>query len=558
MTEFTNTESPLDMFYQWESKKPEAVYLRQPVDQIWHDYSWQEVGDQARRIAAALQGLGMKAGERVSFLSKNCAHWVIADLATMMSGYSSAPAFTSMTGEDVRYILDHSGAKVMFVGETENWDLVRKALPADIKVIALPFADVPGADYRWDTLLDEYEPLSGNPARAATDEITTIYTSGSTGLPKGVVYNFEAAGHIVKNLGQTFRMEEGDRLISYLPLAHGFERAAIDFMSMYAGCSIGFNEGQATFTADMQTVQPTFFQCVPRLWSKFQEAILAKFGGQEALDAALADPVAAAAVKTQIKQSLGLADGRILTTGSAPTPLPLHAWYEALDMPLCELYGQSEILSGTSNLPWDRKPGTLGKPTCNTQLKIADNGEILIKADAVMSGYLNEPEKTADTLIDGWIYTGDQGEIDEDGFLKITGRVKEIFKGAKGKYVAPLPIESYFSSNKYLEQMCVMGNGLPQTVLLVQLSAQGKEMDIEKLESELQRQTLEVNADLDSHAKIASVIVSAQDWNSENGLVTHTMKIKRAALEKHYGSLAELAFTNGASIKAPLVIFEGA
>jgi long-subunit acyl-CoA synthetase (AMP-forming) len=387
MTEFTNTESPLDMFYHWESKKPDAVYLRQPVDQVWNDYSWQEVGAQARRIAAALQDLGINAGERVSILSKNCAHWVIADLATMMSGGSTAPVFTTMTAKDVRYILDHSGAKILFVGETQNWDLVRKELPDDIKVIALPFADVPGADYSWDTLLAEYE---------------------------------------------------------------------------------------------------------------------------------------------------------------------------ALDMPLCELYGQSEVLSGTSNLPWDRKSGTLGKPTCNTYLKIADNGEILIKAKAVMTGYLNEPEKTADTLIDGWVHTGDKGEIDEDGFLKITGRIKEIFKGTKGKYVAPLPIESSFSTNRYLEQMCLMGNGLAQTVLLVQLSAQGKEMDIEKLESELRRQTLEVNADLDSHAKIASVIISAQDWSAENGLVTHTMKINRSALEKHYSSLAEMAFSNGASIKAPLVIFEGA
>ena len=556
MNEFTSTESPLDMFYHWESSKPEEVYLRQPVDQVWHEFSWRDVGEQARRMASALQSIGLKAGDRVSILSKNCAHWVIADLATMMSGGSSAPVFTSMTGQDVHYILEHSGARVLFVGQTENWDEVRAALPADMKIIALPFAEVAGADYSWDNLIAAHEPLAGTPTRSGSDEITTIYTSGSTGLPKGVVYSFEGAGHIVRNLGQTFRMVEEDRLISYLPLAHGFERAAIDFMSMYAGCTIGFNENQATFSADMQTVQPTFFQCVPRLWSKFQEAVLKKFGGQAELDAMLADPDRAAMVRAQIKQSLGLAEGRILTTGSAPTPLPLHAWYEALDMPLCELYGQSEVLSGTSNLPWDRKPGTLGKPTRNTELRIADNGEILIKAKAVMTGYLHEPDKSAETLVDGWIHTGDKGEIDEDGFLKITGRVKEIFKGAKGKYVAPLPIESRFSAHKDLDQMCLVGNGLPQTVLLVQLSDIGKGSDRESLEAELSRVTVEVNAELDSHTRIACVIVSGQDWSSENGLITHTMKIKRAALEKHYAALAEKAFSSGASVKTPLVMFE--
>lgn len=558
MTIFSSTESPLDMFYHWEAAKPEAIYLRQPVDQVWRDYSWAEVGQEARQIAAALQAMGMATGERVSILSKNCAHWVIADLATMMSGCSSAPAFTSMTGDDVRYILDHSASKMLFVGDTENWDQVRAVLPDHVKVISLPHADVPGADYSWDELLANHEPLPGNPKRASSDEITTIYTSGSTGLPKGVVYSFEGAGHIVRNLGQTFRMTEEDRLISYLPLAHGFERAAIDFMSMYAGCTIGFNESQGTFSADMHTVRPTVFQCVPRLWNKFQEAVRANLGGQGALDTLLADPAKAEATKERIKQTLGLDAGRLLMTGSAPTPLPLHDWYEALDMPLCELYGQSEVLSGTSNLPWDRKPGTLGKPTLNTQLKIADNGEILIKARAVMTGYLHEPEKTAETLVDGWIHTGDKGEIDEDGFLKITGRVKEIFKTTKGKYVAPLPIESMLSSNVNLEQLCLMGNGLPQTVLVVQLSAQGKEADGRALDSQLCRQILEVNAALDSHARIACVILSDKDWSAANGLATHTFKIKRAALENQYASLAESAFSSTASITAPLVIREGA
>ncbi|MEH6588559.1 MAG: AMP-binding protein [Halioglobus sp.] len=556
MTHFTSSESPLDMFYHWERTKPDAVYLRQPVDQVWRDYSWSEVGNQARKIAAALQSMGLKRGQRVSILSKNCAHWLMADLATMMSGCSSAPIFTSMTAEDAQYIIDHSDSQLLFVGQTDNWDQLRHALPEHVRVVALPFADVPGADFSWNDLLTNNEPLPGCPSRHGTDEITTIYTSGSTGLPKGVVYSFDGAGNIVRNLGQTFRMSEQDRFISYLPLAHGFERAAIDFMSMYAGCTIGFNESQSTFSADMQSVRPTFFQCVPRLWCKFQEAVLAGMGGAGSLEKLLADPATAESTKMRIKQNLGLDKARVLTTGSAPTPLPLHAWYESLDMPLCELYGQSEVLSGTSNLPWDRKPGTLGKPTMNTELKIGEDGEILIRADAVMVGYLHEPEKTAQTLIDGWIHTGDKGAIDEDGFLKITGRLKEIFKTAKGKYVAPLPIESLFSSNIHLEQMCLMGNGLPQTVLLVQLSVRGKELDRDEVKVSLTEQVLAINTKLEGHEKIAAVVVSDRDWSSENGLVTHTMKIKRAALEKHYSSQAEQVFVLGASAAAPLVVQE--
>jgi len=548
--------TPLEMFYHWEARKPDTVYLRQPVEQVWHDYSWQEVGEQARRIAAAVQALGLAPGDRVSIISKNCAHWVIADLATMMSGCASSPAFTSMSASDVLYILEHSDVKAMFVGQADNWQAVREVLPGHIKVIALPFAEVPGADYAWDDLLAGHAPLPGKPQRELNDELTTVYTSGSTGKPKGVVYDFEGAGHVARNLGQTFQMEEHDRLISYLPLAHGFERAAVDFMSMYAGCSIGFNESQSTFSTDMREVRPTVFQCVPRLWTKFQEGIVAKFDGQEKLDEQLSDPATAESTKTTIRQALGLDAGRILLTGSAPTPLPLHAWYDALEMPLCEIYGQSEILSGTCNLPWERKTGTLGKPTCNTEIRIADNGEILIKAKSMMTGYLHQPEKTAETLIDGWIHTGDKGEIDEDGFLKVTGRVKEIFKTAKGKYVAPVPIEGGFVANPHLEQVCLVGSGLPQTVLLVELSAEGLAADRRTLEEKLCADIGQLNETLGSHARIACALVSKDAWTSENGLVTHTLKIKRSSIEKRYHELAEKSFSHGASLKEPAVLWE--
>ena len=556
MSDIAQANTPLEMFYHWEATKPDAVYLRQPIEQLWHDYSWREVGQQARRIAAALRSMGLGSGDRICILSKNCAHWLIADLATMMSGCSSAPAFTSMTAHDVLYILEHSGSKIMFVGQTDNCQEVMEVVPDHVKVIALPHTNIPEADYQWDDLLANHAPLPGNPQRDGTDEITTIYTSGSTGLPKGVVYNFEGAGHIVRNLGHSFRMVEEDRLISYLPLAHGFERGAVDFMSMYAGCTVGFNESQATFAADMREVRPTVFQCVPRLWTKFQEGVMAKFGGQETLDALLSDPARAEPTKDRIKQALGLDAGRILLTGSAPTPLPLHTWYDALDMPLCEIYGQSEVLSGTCNLPWDRKPGTLGKPTWKNEIRITDIGEILIKAKAIMTGYLHEPGKTAETLVDGWIHTGDKGEIDEDGFLKVTGRVKEIFKTAKGKYVAPVPIEGLFVANSHLDQVCLMGNGLPQTLLLVQLSAEGQAADASAVEERLREEIQSVNADLDSHARIACALIVKDEWNSTNGLVTHTMKIKRSAIEERYGKLAEDAFAEVVSVNDPLVIWE--
>ncbi|GAA5317311.1 MAG: AMP-binding protein [Candidatus Pelagadaptatus aseana] len=556
MTNNTVAQTPLDCFYYWESTKPDAVYLSQPTAGQWCDYSWGEVGQQARKAAACLQAMGIKQGERVCILSKNCAHWMIADLAIMMSGGASAPAFTSMSADDVLYILEHSGSKVLIVGETDNWDQIKDCLPEGLAVISLPGMDIPQADIGWAQLLENFEPVSGNPARALDDELTTIYTSGSTGKPKGVMYDFEGAYHVALNLGDTYRMTEDDIMISYLPMAHGFERAVVDWMSLLAGYRVGFNESLTTFAEDMKQVRPTVFQCVPRLWTKFQEGVVAKFGGQDILSGKLADSEQSDAIKLAIKQGLGLDRARLCLTGSAPTPMPLHQWYEALDMPQCEIYGQSEVLSGTSNLPWDRKAGTLGKPTCHTDIKISDIGEILIRARAMMTGYLNEPEKTAETLIDGWIHTGDKGEIDADGFLRITGRIKEIFKTAKGKYVAPVPIEGHFVSNPYIEQVCLIGNGLPQTVLTLQLSEIGKNAAREVVAAEIGKQVVAVNESLGAHEKMAGIVISAQDWSSANGRVTHTMKIKRQPIEQYFQPLAEGVFAESSTAAHPAVIWE--
>lgn len=555
MASIDESATLLDMFYHWERQKPDATYLMQPRQQVWSEYSWRQVGEQARRMAAALRAMGLKPTDRVSILSRNCAEWLIADLAIMMGGYSSAPVFTTMSAADVHYCLSHSGSKALFVGQAENWGPVSEALPEGMRIIAMPYAEVREAQHQWQDLLEQHAPLAGNPERALDDEVTTIFTSGSTGQPKGVVYSFAGAGHIVRNIAQTYRLEESDCFISYLPLAHGFERGVVAFTSLYTGSTIGFNEEQATFADDMRTVRPTFFQCVPRLWSKFQQSLLEGFGGQRTLDAMLADPATADATQKRIREALGLDRARVLTTGSAPTAPALHAWYEALDMPLCEIYGQTEVLSGTCNLPWARKPGTLGRPMANTEVRITAEGEVLIRALARMQSYLHEPQKTADTLIDGWIHTGDRGELDDEGFLRLTGRIKEQFKTAKGKYVAPLPIESRFSTNLNLEQLCLIGAGLAQTVLLAQLSEQGRTADPAILELDLSRFIAEVNQGLDKHARIAALLLTECDWSPANGLATHTLKIKRSALEARYRHLAEAALSGAVSTAEPRVIW---
>ncbi len=524
-------KTPLEMFYHWEAQKPDAVYLRQPVNRQWTDYTWAQVGDQARRMAAVLQGIGPR-GSAIGILSTNCAHWFMADLAIMMSGHVTVPYFTTMGADALGYVLDHSGTQALLVGRSDNWDQVKYSIPSSVKLISLPGVEIERAE-PWDALVAAREPLPGNPSRDPDELYTIIYTSGTTGVPKGVEHTFRTLGGAATPFTTVCKATEDDRLFSYLPLAHCAERVAVLLASLYCGGTVSFNESSATFTDELQRVKPTVFFAVPRIWTKFQMAIQGKFGADK-LKQLLSDPATAEAIGVQIRQALGFDAVRVAVTGAAPTPLPLHAWYESIGLPLNEVYGQSELLPISCNLPWDRKPGTIGKALPGVEIKIADTGEILVSGPGCMKGYYRDPDKTAETLIDGWIHTGDRGELDADGFLKLTGRVKEIFKTAKGKYIAPMPVESHFADNGYLEQVCLVGAGLPETVLLAVLSEAAREADRVLVTKDLRRLLEQVNGKLEHHERISHIILSEESWSIENGLLTHTLKIKRSALEEKY------------------------
>jgi long-chain acyl-CoA synthetase len=545
----TTLKTPLEMFYHWEATKPDSVYLRQPVNQHWTDYSWAQVGQQARRMAAALQAIGPP-GSSIGILSANCAHWFMADLAIMMSGHVTVPYFITMGADAVGYVLDHSGTQALLVGRTENWNEIKDAIAHTVKLISLPGVSIEGAQ-AWEDLVADHEPVAGNPVRDPDELFTIIYTSGTTGLPKGVEHTFGTLGASGASFVKV-ELTEAERFFSYLPLAHCAERVAVFLGSLYCGGSVGFNESLASFNDDLRRVNPTIFFAVPRIWTKFQMGIQGKLGADK-LNQLLTDPDTAETTGLQIRQALGLGEVRIAITGAAPTPLPLHQWYERIGLPLNEFYGQTELLPISCNLPWERKPGTIGKALAGIEIKIAGTGEILVSGPGCMKGYYRDPEKTAETLVDGWIHTGDRGELDEDGFLKLTGRVTEIFKTTKGKYVAPMPIESHFAENPYIEQVCLAGAGLPETILLAVLSEAGRNTARNTVSKDLRQLLEQINAKLEHHERISHILLSEETWTIENNLMTPTMKIKRGALEDKYMERLVTLSESGTGKTEPIV-----
>lgn len=539
-----DTWLPLDGLYRWERELPDAVYLTQPCGEKVTDYTWAEVGEQVRRMAAHLRSLELLPGSRVALMSKNCAHWIMADLAIWMAGHVSVPIYPSLNGETVRYILDHSEAQVLFLGRLEDSLEMGSGIPGGLPLITLPGVSAPAghaATQTWDELVSTTPPLEGNPQRQADELATLVYTSGSTGMPKGVMLSFAAIGTGGQHIFSTIAaLGPQDRMLSYLPLAHVFERAVVMASSLFHGFRLYFNESLATFAADIKRARPTVFQSVPRLWIKFQLGVLQKLP-QEQLDALLADPSTATAVRKQVLGQLGLDEVRIALTGSAPLPPSVLQWYHQLGLEMLEGYGMSEDFAYSHiSQPGRLLVGTVGHPQLGVARCIADNGEIQIKSPTRMQGYYKEPEKTAEAMTaDGWFRTGDMGEIDADGRLLITGRLKELFKTGKGKYVAPVPIENKLANHPQVEVVCVTGSGQPQPVGIVMLSAEAlKLMDQQAARNDLEGELValldSVNATLDPHERLDFLVVVDEQWTIANGFLTPTMKIKRHIIEKRY------------------------
>jgi long-subunit acyl-CoA synthetase (AMP-forming) len=528
-----NYLSPLEMLYKWEQERPNEIYLSQPIDGVWHNWTWEEAGQEVRKMAAYLKSLDLPENSKIGLLSKNCAHWIMTDFAIMMAGHTSVPLYPNLSADTLNKILVHSETKVLFVGKLDSFEAMQPGIPADMPCITFPFYS---ENYpKWDDLTKEITPLTDNVIRGEKELATIIYTSGTTGDPKGVMHKFYNFSFATTNAMNALSLKD-ESFFSYLPLCHIAERLLVMMGSLYTGGKVSFAESLDTFAANLSEASPSVFLGVPRIWTKFQQGILKKLP-QKKLNVLLSIPIISNLIKKKIQKGLGLSKARNIFTGAAPTPVSTIKWFEKLGIKIQEAYAMTENtcyshVSFKSKI----KIGSVGQALPLCKVKLSEQKEILIKHDALMDGYYKDENETNKTIIDGWLYTGDEGEIDTNGFLTITGRVKDIFKTSKGKYVAPSPIEMKLSANKNLEQICVVGSGLPQPIVLVVLSDRGKAKSKEDLIASLEKTMEIVNPKLDSHEKLHNIVVVAEDWTIENNLLTPTMKIKRNAIEKIYKS----------------------
>ena len=532
----------LDHIYAHETNEASRVFLTQPIGggQVV-DYTWAQVMDQSRRMAAHLQSRGFPPGARIAMLSKNCAHFIMAELAIWMAGYTTVAIFPTETADTIRYVLEHSESSLLFVGKLDTWAQQQPGVPAGLPCIAFPLAPKTTFD-TWDAIVARTAPLQGKPSRASTDLAWLMYTSGSTGTPKGVMHSFEgvtaAAEGISRDLGVRLGPDTPRRVLSYLPLAHSFERSWIHAAALADGKThIFFAEALDTFLADLQRARPTLFISVPRLWLKFQQGVFAKMPPAK-LERLLKIPILGKIVAKKVRAGLGLDAVMMAGSGSAPIPPDLIAWYRRIGLPLYEGYGMTEdnSYSCTSNAA-SNAPGYVGVPMPGVQVKISPEGEILIKSPARLVGYYKRPDLDAESFTtDGYFRTGDLGEVRADGLVRITGRAKELFKTAKGKYIAPAPIENLINANPMVELSMVSGVGQPAAYAIVVPAETlrprlGDAAVHAEVEAEIKRLLSDVNATLPDYAQLRMIVVAHEPWSIENGCLTPTMKIKRARIE---------------------------
>ncbi|HEX4953548.1 MAG TPA: long-chain fatty acid--CoA ligase [Thermoanaerobaculia bacterium] len=559
----------------------------------WQATSWRDFGAEISRAARALVALGLEAGGRVAMLGGNRPEWVIFHHGAMAAGGAGAGIYATLTPAEAAYVLRHAGARVFLVETAEAWQGVAalgEELPDLVRVVTMRGAG-PVADPRVLTW-EDFEALATEvPERAIEERIealrdddlaSLIYTSGTTGRPKGVMLSHRNLLWTASALAAIVESKPGDCVLSYLPLSHIAEQMATLHIPAAVGTTVYFAQTLEKLPEHLREVQPHLFFGVPRVWEKFQAALAARLGQARGLKGrllawarrvatqvnhlrnrgvalppglALSYWLAGRLVFGKLKAALGFSRARALVTGAAPLAREVMEFFASLDLPIHEVYGQSEGSGPTSyNFPGRTRFGSVGRPLAGVEVRLAEDGEILVRGPNVFLGYFRDPEATSETLADGWLCSGDLGVFDADGFLHITGRKKEILITAGGKNLAPLAIEAAIKESPLVADAVLIGDrrkfvsalitldGAAASRLVAEQGESGPPHESPRVRAAIEAAVEQVNRRLARFEQVKKFTLLPASFSIEGGELTPTMKVKRRVVAEKYAAEIEAMY----------------
>jgi long-chain acyl-CoA synthetase len=618
-------ETIIERFQERIAEHPESVALKYKAGGQWKDITWREYGDRVRRAAKALLAQGLGHGDKMSLLSLNRPEWHVADVACLSIGAATAPIYVTNSPEQVSYIIGHSESKLAVVENPDQLQKVlkmRSELPALKKVVVIEGyqgdAD-PELVMTWEDFLAAGDELADSDFEEARRKVepkdlaTFVYTSGTTGPPKAVMLTHANVMWTARSSEAIIPLGEATKgkAVSYLPLSHIAERMLTHFLQIYYGTTTCFAESLDTLLADLQAIKPTYFFGVPRVWEKFYAGVTAKMAQadpndrktklarkaiglgkeitkleQEAVQRGgkITDAKIPLGMKLQhaaldklvlhkIRAAFGLEELELALSSAAPLSPELIWFFHSIGLKIAEGYGQSEDNGPTAwNPPDGVLIGSVGKPMPGLEVKLAEDGEILVRGGNVMAGYFKDDKATRETIDeDGWLHSGDVGEFNEHGYLKITDRKKDLIITAGGKNIAPQELENKIKVHPLISQVVAIGDRRPFMTALITLDpekapAWAKEQGIdgdmaaianhERTIKEIEGAINETNKGLAKVEQVKKFRILERDFLQEENEITPTMKVKRKTINDIYGDAIEEMYSKespqGAAIKAPL------
>jgi long-chain acyl-CoA synthetase len=584
----------VDLFFDRAARWSDRPALRHWEDGAWQTMTWAEYGVAVREVAAGLAALGLEPGDRAGILAGNQPRWHVADVAIIAAGGVSVPAYPTGAASQLAHVLGHSASRVCFVGDRDQLAkllLCRPQLPALERIVTL--AEPPdGLD---DDLLLTFEDLRSLGRQQLVEQpdlievragdlrpdavATIVYTSGTTGPPKGTMITHQNVAETIRAINAVISMGPTDRFLSYLPLSHIAERCTSHLGQINSGGETWFARSLATLAEDLRACRPTVFMAVPRVWEKFRQGVEAELAhaprpvraqadrlvtlGQQVTAARqgtspppswrglAAYQVLDRTVGARIRRGLGLDRGRIYVSTAAPVDPDLVRWFHAIGMPIAEVYGQTEDCGPTTmNRPGRIRIGTVGEPLPGLDVRLAPDGEVLVRGPNVCAGYWNDPDATAELLEDRWMHSGDLGAFDGT-FLRIIGRKKNLIVTSSGKNIAPEDIETHLRGEPFISQAVVVGDGRKHLTALIALDAEAVEAGVDAHGStevlathpvvvrEIGAAIERINASRAPAERVRAWRILPRELTVAGGELTPTLKVKRSVVIERFDELVE-------------------